>query len=324
MSTPYQLHQSINESFAVLSVESKTTKTGKTYQVVELVNHQGPIMGKIWPTSLEKCQVAKNTVVTITGHIDEYQGVFNLVIDTAILDQTRTVAELLPQTHRTPTVIFDIETVGKSFDQLDDEEKAYLMTKLEKDSPSPEIAQDKTGLHPLFGEVAFVALLNPYTQQGIVLGQAEQLPQITPAETEFSFQGFTNEADLLREFWQLMDKYKTYVTYNGHGFDWPFLLFRSAVHRVQVPFELKFHSDNFVDLQRKLRPGSSRPYSLEMITKALGLRNPKAEGVAGNQVTNLYRDHEYQSIVDYVSRDVLSTAQLYLVWAEYLAGKIIV
>jgi DNA polymerase elongation subunit (family B) len=291
--------------------------------VVELINAFGVLAGKVWSDAYDRAQLEKNVVALIEGEVQEYQGILSIVIHSARILPDARLGDYLPTTARTPTVVFDIETVGRQFDQLNELEQNYLLNNLERDQPQ-EVAEAKTGLHPLLGEVAYIAMLDAYQKKGIILGYGENLPTILPKDPTYTFSGFTTERELLEAFWKELEKYQQFVTYNGHGFDWPFLIFRSAVRKVRVPIEFKPFSDSFIDLQRKIRPGSSRPYSLAMVTQALGITNPKAEGVSGDQVSVLYREGKHQDIVDYVGRDVIATAELFHVWAEYLAGKIMV
>jgi len=51
--------------------------------------------------------------------------------------------------------------------------------------------------------------------------------------------------------------------------------------------------------------------------------NPKDKGVSGLHVSGLFSQGKIREIGDYVSRDVISTAQLYDTWKKYMAGKIV-
>jgi hypothetical protein len=56
----------------------------------------------------------------------------------------------------------------------------------------------------------------------------------------------------------------------------------------------------------------------------LGILNPKEEGTSGEDVAKLFNEGNIKQISDYVSRDTKATSQLYQVWKEYIAGKIII
>jgi hypothetical protein len=65
---------------------------------------------------------------------------------------------------------------------------------------------------------------------------------------------------------------------------------------------------------RNIFPHGSRAYKLEAVCKAIGITNPKEKGVSGLLVSDLYKQKKHQSIIDYVTRDVVSTAELYKYW----------
>jgi predicted PolB exonuclease-like 3'-5' exonuclease len=124
----------------------------------------------------------------------------------------------------------------------------------------------------------------------------------------------------LTEFWKIATEYELFVTYNGDNFDFPYLMIRSGINRVKMPFEVKkWGSDKFIDLQLKIK--QSHAFKLEMLCKAFGIENPKEAGVHGNDVNELFDNKDFQKIADYVARDAYSTSQLYMIWKEYMSGN---
>ena len=310
----------IQDKYVVISITVKQTKNGDDFWLVELMNKQGSITGKVWSQALPQATFRVNTVALIEGSTEVYQGAKSIIISRGHTLEDEQLDHYLPA-EGIPTLVFDIETVGLKFEELDPDQQSYLIEKLENRS-EPEEAAQKTGLHPLFGFVTHIAALSLGKRQGYVFGTGQA--DITPENPTYSFSHCANEAELLSKFWRLVENHQRFVTYNGHGFDFPFLAFRSAVNKVRVPIELKYNQDSFIDLMSKLRPYPARSYSLAMVTRALGITNPKEEGVSGADVAQLYRSHKHQQIVDYVARDVEATTQLYSVWKQYLAGKIVV
>jgi DNA polymerase elongation subunit (family B) len=316
---PFQLDQHLAEPVAILSATAKNTKKGDQYWQLEVCTPAGKLEAKIWGDTPLSQPPRKNTVAYVEGVVAQYQNSQYLTITKFKPEPTLAVADFLPTDNLTPTLVFDIETVGQDFSELDDAQQTYLLTKLEKQETDPEVAQHKTGLHPLFGFVSHIGLFNPDSGKGKVIGLVDKTCR--PSNPAFEYIVCETEKELLETFWKIAAKFQRFVTYNGHNFDFPFLLFRSAVNRVVVPIELDFRSANMIDLMNKLRPFGSRAYSLEMVNKALGIFNPKADGVNGSEVYNLFKQGRCQEIVDYVSRDVKATAELYEVWKTYLAGK---
>jgi len=125
------------------------------------------------------------------------------------------------------------------------------------------------------------------------------LPSSNLPRKPLSYTTCTDERELLTNVWATIAKYQQYVSYNGKGFDYPFLLFRSLVHKVTIAKGLE--STRHLDLAKLLRPNNSQ-YKLSAICEALGIDDPKSHGVSGLYVSQLYRQNKYQEIVDYVAR----------------------
>jgi uncharacterized protein YprB with RNaseH-like and TPR domain len=60
----------------------------------------------------------------------------------------------------------------------------------------------------------------------------------------------------------------------------------------------------------------SRP-KLHMACRAFGIKSPKQEGVAGDDVAKLFDRGYYRQIAEYNVRDVVATAELYKIWRDY-------
>jgi len=316
----FTANQSVNDKFFVTSISTRKTKRGDTFWVVELAHPSGIIPAKVWNDALPQVTFKANTVAYIEGRIDEYKGVKSLVITQGYTLDDENSDDYLPS-QTTPSLVFDIETVGQDFDELDPEQQEYLIETLERNTQDPEEAKKRTGLHALFGFVVAIGAYSVNQKKGTVIYQGPS--SITPENKDFSYIGCSDEKELLEKFWSLAEQHERFITYNGNRFDLPFLLFRSAVQRVKVPFEIN-NSDHFIDLMKKLRPNWSSAYRLDMVSKALGITNPKEEGVSGAMVGKLYKSKQHQKIVDYVIRDVIATHKLYIIWKNYLAGKVMV
>jgi DNA polymerase elongation subunit (family B) len=307
-----------NQLFGVASVTQKKTAKGNPYLQVELTTKQGSIDGKVWEEQIPLVKLESGQVHAISGQVDSYRGTINFNIFTAKPQPEIAMEEYLPVTS---TLVFDIETVGKPFETLDEAEQDYLLNNLEKKfEGTEEQKRDRTALYPLFAEVVAIGLYDVAAEQAEVYYIGQDLGK---ASQQFEAQAFTDEPSLIKAFWSKATNYDRFVTYNGSGFDFPFLAFRSAVHRLKVPFETKGSSEVFVDLAKKIRM-NFRSFKLEMVCKALGINNPKEAGVSGMEVAKLYRAKKIAAIVEYVARDVESTNQLYEVWRKYMAGKIMV
>lgn len=308
----------IDQKFAILSVSSKKTAAGDVYHFVEMSSKSGLITGRVWPEFVAHVNLSPCQVFLITGVIDTYQQEKVLNIKSAIAQSDHVEDFLIPQ----PTLVFDIETIGQLFSTLDKSDQDYFLKSLEKDfKGTKRQLYGRTGLYPMYGSVLTIGLYNPHSRQGKVLYLSPQDQSYTI--DNFTSQAFASEADLIQAFWNLATPYQRFVTYNGSGFDFPFLAFRSAIHRIKVPFDLNGPADKFVDLSYKFRI-NNRPFKLETICKSLGVKNPKLPGVSGMEVSKLFRQGKLEEIVQYVSRDVIATSELYDIWRKYLSGKLII
>ena len=303
-----------DEHFLVLKKENKQTSKGDLYFQLELSNKDGMIEAKIWNNNIPQCNLEQGKIIEVNGKTQEYKGQISLIIDSCQIVNSEEVDEYSPISK---TMVFDIETVGKKFEELDEVEQDYLLNNLEKATEDKEEAKKKTGLYSIFGKVCAIGAFNPGTKKGMVLLLGEK--DLVPEKENYTYKIFETEKDLLTEFWKIATEYELFVTYNGDNFDFPYLMIRSGINRVKVPFEVKkWGSEKFIDLQLKIK--QSHAFKLEMLCKAFGIENPKEAGVHGNDVNELFDNKDFQKIADYVARDAYSTCQLYLIWKEYMSG----
>jgi len=292
--------QLLTHTFAVIKSTKKTAKNGEFYTSLSLISPDLQMTGTLWDARYQGIPIRENEAYEVTGTINVFMGKPSLQLTSAKSSSTP-ISAFLPDL---PTVVFDIETLGQQYADLSESQKQYL-AHLYPDLPVSELG-DKTALHPLFGNVIYVAMHNPSSGKGVVFGVSGG--EIKPVDPQFSYTTCKDEKELLTNVWATIAKYQQYVSYNGKGFDYPFLLFRSLVHKVTIAKGLE--STRHLDLAKLLRPNNSQ-YKLSAICEALGIDDPKSHGVSGLYVSQLYRQHKYQEIVDYVARDVISTTALY-------------
>ncbi len=300
----------------VRKVDKKIARNGKDFYDLELSDKSGVILGKIWEDAIGRCKFEIGKIIEVNGLTQEYGGKVSIIIGSCEIVNSEEIAEFRANI---PTLVFDIETVGKDFEELDKEEQDYLLNNLEKNTEDKKEAKNKTGLYSIFGKVCAIGGYDTFSNKGfaLVLGKGE----LKPENENFKYHLFENEKDLLIKFWEIANKYELFVTYNGTGFDFPYLIIRSGINRVKINYEMKKYGNDHIDLMTKLNQ-NNRGYKLEMMCKAFGIRNPKAEGVHGNDVGKLFKVKDYNKIADYVSRDVVATNELYKIWKEYLSGEI--
>lgn len=233
-----------------------------------------------------------------------------------------------------PTLVFDIETIGESFDDMDQTTQKMLTRwvmhgSLSDEARALEIENIKNGLgfSPLTGEIVAIGMLDYEKDKSAVYFQA-------PGESFGNFEegGVVykqmTEAQMLEAFWRVCEKYDQFVTFNGRGFDAPFLATRSAIHRIRPSKDLlsnrylgsqKFGAKHF-DLQDLLSfyGSTQRRTSLHLACRAFGIVSPKIEGVDGDDVTRLFAEKKFLDIARYNVRDIVATKELYAYWDRYM------
>jgi DNA polymerase elongation subunit (family B) len=211
------------------------------------------------------------------------------------------------------TVVLDIETAGQEWDSLDDAQKTYLQKNARTDEERLQLAETMS-LWPFTGKIIVVAMLNPDSGRGrIWYERNEGRVEEKSSDGLFTFVGDT-EATYLAEFWKAMRRFHRFVTFNGRGFDGPFLMLRSAALGITA-------TRNLVGYRYSLRPhtdlleaitffGASRKWNLDFACKAFGVESPKEQGMDGYSVGPYYRAGKLREIALYCRRDVEATARL--------------
>lgn len=235
-------------------------------------------------------------------------------------------------------LVFDIETSALPVEIFDEAQIEYLFRDAER-LPDPEsrgVRRDEIlrqfNLWPFTARVVCVAMLNADTQRGQVLFTADD--HETPIEDEASpveFVPCMDEVELLTAFWDVARHYDSIVTFNGRGFDIPFLYLRSAALNVPISrrdwLGYRYQTDPHCDLAEQLtfygvsgREGAARRFNLDFYCKVFGIESPKSHGVSGMDVNNLVAEGRFRDIAEYCLRDVRATVLLYHIWKERLGG----
>jgi DNA polymerase elongation subunit (family B) len=233
-------------------------------------------------------------------------------------------------------LIFDIETSGLPLENFDDVQQEYLLRDAEK-LPELERAarreeiQRQFSLWPLTAQVVCIAMLNAETCRGQVLFLAEDFEENSDEAGPVEFVPCADEVELLTAFWDVARHYDSIVTFNGRGFDVPFIYLRSAVLNVPISRKdwlgYRYQTEPHCDLAEQLtfynvsgRDGAARKFNLDFYCKSFGIESPKAHGVTGMDVNRLMAEGKFRDIAEYCLRDVRATVSLYQIWKERLAG----
>lgn len=241
-------------------------------------------------------------------------------------------------------ISFDIETVPGDFEALSESQQEYLLRGASTDE---EIAKKKgeMALTALTGEVVCIGLAlceyNP-NDESAYIEKKTALSVLAPGDdsgdSEITLTDGTScllgdEEWVLNTFWKIIEKYNTasLISFNGRGFDAPFLMHRSAIHKIRPTRNLmegtKFNYSKHIDLLDELTfysPSSSGPtrrFNFDFYARAFGIVSPKSEGVDGSKVSDFFHAGRVQEIAEYCLRDVVATWELFLHWNKYLNFK---
>lgn len=234
-------------------------------------------------------------------------------------------------------LVFDIETSALPLETFDEVQQEYLLREIQKieDETARAVRREEIlrqfNLWPFTAQVVCIAMLNAETLRGKVLFTADDFEQDTAEGGPVEFVPCADEVELLTAFWDVAKHYDEVVTFNGRGFDVPFLYLRSAVLNVAISKKnwlgYRFATEPHCDLAEQFtfygvsgRDGAARKFNLDFYCKAFGIESPKSHGVTGMDVNSLLAEGKYRDIAEYCLRDVRATVELYRIWKERLAG----
>lgn len=232
-------------------------------------------------------------------------------------------------------LIFDIETIGADFDGFDETTRKNLTRWIEREAGGDRgkfnalFADLKEGLgfSPLTGEVAAIGVFDTEKESGVVYYRDLSPKAENLREGNFIFKPM-GEIEMLYNFWQGARHYEEFVSFNGRAFDIPFLMIRSAVHRIKPTKNLisnrylssQQYNAKHIDLfdQLSFYGASRRRGNLHLYCRAFGIKSPKAEGITGDDISRLYKEGGYKAIARYNSWDLTATHELYKIWRDYI------
>lgn len=217
-------------------------------------------------------------------------------------------------------IVFDIETIGANFDELPAEAQKYIL-KSGEDEKKNQGVKEKLGLWPLTGEIAAICLLNPDTGKGRVYFQSPGGKTEPLVENGMEYLALS-EKEILERFWQEIKNYNQFITFNGRGFDCPYIILRSGVLKVRPTRNLmpyRYKDDEHIDLLDQLTfYGAFRRFSLDFYCRTFKLDSAKTEGMSGDKVQEYFKKGKYLAIAKYCADDVRATAELFDRWEKYI------
>lgn len=231
------------------------------------------------------------------------------------------------------TLIFDIETVGEDFDSVDPVTKEVLTKWIRKESSSEveyeealRDLKDGLGFSALTGQIVAIGVLDREKDKGVVYYQSLDIGTSEVTDGDFTFKPMSEKA-MLEHFWAGAKNYKEFVSFNGRGFDVPFLAIRSAIHGIRPSQNLmdgrylyQQKGPKHIDLLDQLTfyGAARRKGNLHLWSRAFGIASPKAGGVTGDDVGKFFREGKFLEIAKYNVGDLKATKELFEYWEKYL------
>ncbi len=231
-------------------------------------------------------------------------------------------------------IVFDIETIGEDFDTLDQTTQDVLTRWIKKESEGEEdyeksLTEVKNGLgfSPLTGQIVAIGVYDIERDKGIVYFQAPDgnITNFDEGNIKYRVLG---EKEMLVQFWNLVEKYDEFISFNGRGFDVPFLTVRSAICGIRPTKNLMANryltsqprNARHVDLLDQLTFYGSvrRKGNLHLWSRAFGIKSPKNEGITGDDVGMLFKEQRFLDIARYNVGDLRATKALYECWEKYV------
>lgn len=220
-------------------------------------------------------------------------------------------------------IVFDIETLGFALDTFDPVRQEYLLKFADTDAKRQEAIQ-KLNLYPTTAQVIALAMLNPDTGAGKVFYQTDQKETFFSDDGKIEFRS-CNEKELLTHFWDNINRYEQFITFNGRSFDCPFLMLRSAILSIKptrnlMPYryDVSVHCDL---LEQFTFYGATKKFNLDFYCKAFGVKSPKSDGITGLDLGDLFRERRFKDIATYCLGDVVAITELFRRWDAYMNIK---
>lgn len=218
-------------------------------------------------------------------------------------------------------IVFDIETVGVDFESLDPASQEVLF-KNAKTEEEKQLVKDTLSLSPVTAQIVAIGMVDCDTDDGVVYFQSKSGKDKDFKEGNSKYV-VCSEKEIIENFWKVVKRYTQIVTYNGRGFDCPFIMIRSAANRCKptrdiMPyrFDIKSHIDLYD--QMTFYGAMRKGFSLHMVSQVLGVKSSKDEGVSGAMVGEMFKQGKALDIARYCLRDVRATRKVYKIWQEYI------
>ena len=234
---------------------------------------------------------------------------------------------------------FDIETVP-DLNGLNYRDYQYLRYRGRKDRSEEEIAREFS-LNPF--TLFVVSVSGTYVEEGEITGsfvlyasnRAEEREEeiyyaegssvrvkFIPITAEF-VEGklYELEEEILKRFWEEVERADRIVSFNGYSFDGHVLKLRSMIHGIDIPSRVLRDRDLHLDLMHFLSNGErEKRFKFDFVCRKFGINTPK-DIIDGTKVAEEFYRGDYETIALYNFKDSVALAQLYQRLRKYIGEE---
>jgi len=208
----------------------------------------------------------------------------------------------------TDKLTFDIETIPMQ-GTLSETVKDEVSRKVERElARSPELADDLESVKNK------IMATSPYFGEVITIGM--HIDSVTRGEGTEAIVG--TEKEILERFWSMVKNFRgLYISYNGLGFDVPFIIKRSMYHGIKPSNSDFLNTRRYIkyphfDVQQVISDWDRfKAPTLRLACDHFGIPSPKEGEVEASQVYPAFLDGKIDEIAKYCERDVVATYELY-------------
>ena len=224
-------------------------------------------------------------------------------------------------------IVVDIETCAYPLKSLSESQREYILRYAEKEK-NKDLRAEKIeesirylSLYPFTAKVIALGIFDVEKEKAYVYYENNKSEEWESAGKSIHYKG-AEEKEILNAFWRLAEAADQIITFNGRGFDIPFMMLRSAMHKIKVSRNLmtnRYDTSVHLDLLEQFTFfGLIKKFNLDFYCRSFGIESPKSQGISGMEVKNLYEAGRIKEIAVYCGNDIIATYKLYKIWEDYL------
>lgn len=224
-------------------------------------------------------------------------------------------------------IVVDIETCAFPFKSLSESQREYILRYAEREK-NKDIRAEKIdesirylSLYPFTAKVIALGIFDVEKEKAYVYFESNKPEEWESDGKNIHYKG-AEEKEILNSFWRLAEAADRIITFNGRVFDIPFMMLRSAMHKIKASRNLmtnRYDTSVHLDLLEQFTFfGLIKKFNLDFYCRSFGIESPKSKGISGMEVKNLFEAGRIKEIAVYCGNDIIATYKLYKIWENYM------